>query len=89
MRRIYIFIYAKKGKIKALNIEDAKPIHEKLINDGWLHTQTLDACLFLQYIHNDCKDIINEVKGLSTIKFNYPNTSITFLYLASLSAKPM
>jgi hypothetical protein len=42
-----IFIYAKDGKVKALNLEDAKAQAESLLSDGWKHTATLTLKLKL------------------------------------------
>jgi len=67
MEQSFVFVYAKDGKIKALNIEESKRLHNELINDGWVHTQTLDACCYIQYLHNDCEevDLIDEMKSLT------------------------
>lgn len=63
--KYYVFIYAKDKKIKVLNFYESKILHAYLIKEGWKHTQTLDACLFLEYIHNDGKNIEKEIKSLS------------------------
>lgn len=60
----FVFIYAKEGKIKALNLENAKQRHSKFIRQGWQLTHTLDACKYLEFLHNDCKNIDNEIKSL-------------------------
>jgi len=62
----FIFVYAKDGKIKVLNIDTAIKIREELINNGWVHTKTLDACVYLQYLHNNCEevDLIDEITSL-------------------------
>ena len=67
MEQSFVFVYAKDGKIKALNIEEAKRLQDELIKDGWVHTQTLDACCYIQYLHNDCDDVdlIDEMKSLT------------------------
>jgi hypothetical protein len=64
----FIFIYAKDGKIKALTHSQALEKENKLKDDAWSHTATLDVTTFLQYLHNDCEkeDLLNEVKSLST-----------------------
>jgi hypothetical protein len=54
MEQLFVFVYAKEGKIKCLSLEEAKKQSKGLIEDGWVHTQTLDPCLFIQYLHNDC-----------------------------------
>ena len=71
MEQVLVFVYAKNGKIKALNIEDAKMFHDLFEKDGWAHTQTLDACRFLEYLHNNCEDddLIEEINSLK----NFPS----------------
>ena len=61
MENTFVFVYAKDGKIKALNIEQAQRLQDELKKDGWVHTKTLDACTFIQYLHNDCEDLRNEM----------------------------
>lgn len=63
MTQTFIFIYAKDGKIKALSLEDVDT--NKLKEDGWVHTTTLDGCRFIEYLHNDCPGVWKEVKSLS------------------------
>lgn len=62
-----VFVYAKDDKIKALNNEDAKRLHNELIKEDWIHTHTLDACAYIEYLHNYCKDehLIDEIKSLT------------------------
>jgi len=38
----------------------------QLLNEGWAHTQTLDACVYIQYLHNNCEDVdlIEEIRSL-------------------------
>lgn len=64
-----IFVYSKDNIIKVLDITNAHVSNDDLINDGWTHTHTLDACAFLEYMHNKCKaeDIISEILSLSKI----------------------
>ena len=59
-----IFIYAKDGKVKVLSIEDAKAQAESLLSDGWKHTATLDACIWIEYLCNSCYDVEIEVTNL-------------------------
>ncbi len=62
----FVFVYAKNGKIKVLNIDSSIKNNNELINDGWVHTKTLDACVYLQYLHNNCEevDLIYEITSL-------------------------
>ena len=71
MEKTYVFVYAKDGKIKALNTEEAKRLQDELVKAGWVHTQTLNACVYIQYLHNDCKeiDLIEEIKSLTKHPF--------------------
>lgn len=61
----FVFVYAKDGKIKALIFKEAKSRHDELISDGWVHTETIDACRYIQYLHNDCEEVIDEIMKLS------------------------
>ena len=70
MKEVFVFVYAKGEKIKVLSIEESKRLNDYLIKNGWKHTQTLNACIWIQFLHNDCEnvDLFDEVKSLS--KFN-------------------
>ena len=67
MEEVIIFVYAKDGKIKVLGIDSVLRLEEELLKDGWVHTQTLNACVFLQYLHNFCdaEDLVDEMKSLT------------------------
>lgn len=65
MEQVFVFIYAKGYEIKVLNVEESKRLDSELKSEGWKHTATLDACTFIQYLHNDCDSIRKEVKNLS------------------------
>ena len=67
MEQIFVFIYAKDKKIRALNVEGVKRLNDSLIKEGWKHTQTLDACAWIQFLHNDCEDLFDQVKYLSKV----------------------
>lgn len=63
----FAFIYHKDGQIKALSEEQA--IDPK-ITDGWIHTATVDAIVYLNYllsIKEEC-DFIDEIQSLTTSK---------------------
>ena len=62
-----IFIYAKDGKIRVLSHGDALYGHSQLISDGWKHTETINPCVYLEHLHNQCEDIIKQVKQLSKV----------------------
>ena len=63
-----VFIYAKDGKIKALNLSDAEAQHKMLIDDGYIHTSTLNTCMWIEYLHNKSKSKIKDIKSLSELK---------------------
>lgn len=66
---LVVFIYAKDKEIKVLSTEGAKRLNDELLKEGWKQTQTLDACVWIQYLHNDCEDVdlFDEVKSLSKV----------------------
>ena len=65
MEQTFIFIYAKGHEIKVLNMYESKRLDSELKSDGWKHTSTLDACTYIQYLHNNCDNIRKEIKSLS------------------------
>jgi len=69
MKQTFIFVYAKELEIKVLDIEETKKLHLTLLNEGWVHTNTLDACLYIQHLHNECKnvDLIKEIRSLTKL----------------------
>lgn len=48
-----VFVYFKDGKIKALDVEQGKINHQKMINEGWKHTSTLNPCIFIEQLFNE------------------------------------
>lgn len=55
-----IFIFAKDGKVRALNINDAMDL--KLNEKGWKHTATMDAIAWLNYyLNSDHEDLRHEI----------------------------
>ena len=59
-----IFIYKKENKIKALSVNEALELNNKIKEAGWKHTSTLDPCRFLEYLHNND----NLYKAIKSIK---------------------
>lgn len=49
----FVFIYEKEQIKKVFNLEDSIKYHNKLVKNGWKHTETLDCCLYLESILND------------------------------------
>jgi hypothetical protein len=66
---LFVFVYAKDGFVKVLNIEDSRAEHQKLLDEGYVRTATLDVCTYIVYIANcqDDKEILSTVKGLRTL----------------------
>lgn len=67
MEQAFILVYAKDGKIKVFPAETAKVVNDALIKDDWKHTATLDACVFIRYLHNEEVNIVEEIKSLSMV----------------------
>ena len=60
-----IFVYAKDGKIKVIDLETAiNGEEDKLKSEGYTHTATLDPCRFIEYLCNESKSVVADVKGL-------------------------
>lgn len=62
-----VFIYYKNNEIKVLGLDDSKDCHIKLVDDGWVHTQTLDACRWIANAFNHCNknELYENVRELS------------------------
>lgn len=62
-----VFVYSKDNQIKVLGLEKSRELNKALLSDGWKHTQTIDPCVWIEYLHNKCEDIdiVDEVKSLS------------------------
>lgn len=61
-----VFIYYKEAKIQVLDISNAKKSHNELLENGWKHKGTLNACVFLENLHNDCTptDVVSKIVEL-------------------------
>lgn len=57
MNEVYIFIFAKDGKIKAFGAKEANNQHVELIKKGWVHVATIDACTWIEFILNNHQNI--------------------------------
>lgn len=57
-----VFVYSNGREIKVYGAEEAK----KFKQEGWVHTATLNACTYIQYLTNNKsdKDILETVKDL-------------------------
>jgi hypothetical protein len=62
-----IFIYAKDLKIKVLNFETSKTLHDEMIEKGWTHVHTLNPCVFIEYLFDKSdNEIVNSIRSLNT-----------------------
>jgi hypothetical protein len=57
-----VFVYSKKGIIKVLNLTES--ISNTLLQEGWVHTATLDPCAYIEYLCNESSSIKDDVKKL-------------------------
>lgn len=66
MNEAIVFVYLKDNKVKVLDVKESKNKHNLLINNGWKHISTLDACRFLEYLYNGISDeeIIRQIRNL-------------------------
>lgn len=69
MEKTVVFIYVKNTEIKAISFDNAKEIKDELIKDGWVHTTTLDVCVWIQYLCNKCDkdDLFDEIRSLQFV----------------------
>jgi hypothetical protein len=56
MEQTIVFIYSKDNNVKVLSIEESKKLHNELISEGWKHTSTLNACVFISELCNNIPD---------------------------------
>jgi hypothetical protein len=48
-----VFVFAKDKKVKCLNTSQATSFEQEYLKaTGWIHTQTLNPCLFIQSLVN-------------------------------------
>jgi len=61
-----VFLYSKEGKIRVLDIENARTKNNDLEPNGWKHTATLDACKFIESLLNGAEDfeVLESIKEL-------------------------
>ena len=65
--RAIVYVYAKDCKIMVLDTINARALHAHLIEGGWKHTQTIDACLYIENLYNKrCEiDLVQELTDLA------------------------
>ena len=66
MKQSFVLIYVKEGEIKVLSLDESERLHENLIKNNWKHVQTLDACVWVKYLLENCEavDLYDEVMSL-------------------------
>ena len=63
-----IFIYSRDGKIKVLNFETSKVLHNEMIEKGWVLVHSINPCIFIEYIFEKSDtEIINSIRSLNTL----------------------
>jgi hypothetical protein len=67
MNTSIIFVYKKDDKIKVLDLNRSPFEHEKMKNEGYKHTATLDVCMFIENLYNEVPDeeIIKSIKSIA------------------------
>jgi hypothetical protein len=64
---LVIYVFSKDGLIKCLG--NLAYEHLELLDDGWIHTATLDPCRYIESLHNDqVKSCLENVRSLSIVK---------------------
>lgn len=67
--RLFLFIYAKDGKVKVLTHPEAKADQEALFAAGYKHTATITAREWIAHVLNDSRyegPNISEARGIPT-----------------------
>lgn len=52
---VLVFVYCKERTYQVLSCNDARKQHNDLINQGWKHTETIDACKFIEILYHKLK----------------------------------
>ena len=53
MTETVVFVYIKDDKIRCLGLDQSEAEGDSLIAEGWKHIATLDACRFIEHLHNE------------------------------------
>jgi hypothetical protein len=66
MSEVFVFVYSNDNKIKSLSLEDSRNQDAQLKKDGWKHTATLNACVFISELFNNVPDseLRNSIKSI-------------------------
>ena len=57
---VIVFIFSDGKNIKSLGTNDARKEEQKLLEDGWKHTDTIDICTFIEYHQEDFKQLLKK-----------------------------
>lgn len=55
--QIFVILYKKQGKVKALTVDQAAAENDALIADGWELLGAHDACKQIERMHNQIHDL--------------------------------
>ena len=63
----FVFVYTKESKVKVLDLETSKELHNSMIKEGYKHISTLDPCKWIEHILNqdNDEDVLRELKDFS------------------------
>ena len=63
-KEIFLFVYAKDGRITIL--DEIANLKEglNLIAQGYKHTATINPIVFIEYLANECEDLGDEMRAL-------------------------
>lgn len=66
MEQVIIFVYAKDKEIKVLSHQESSEQHDELIKKGWTHTTSLNPCVWIKYLYDNCEEVhlMDEIKSL-------------------------
>ena len=58
-----VYVYAKDKKIKVLPHDTALKEHNKMLADGWKHTNTINPCAWIEnlYYYSDTPEFMTEI----------------------------
>jgi len=62
-----VFIYVKDGVVRALNCDEDIQTRKELIDNGWRHSATLDACKWIEHLCNNSLDVKDDVAELKMV----------------------
>jgi hypothetical protein len=61
-----VFAYYKNGDYKCLELTDSLKNHDRLIENGWKHTATINAAIWLErYLNAGESEKLKMIEGVS------------------------